>query len=160
MANKKKTTSPRHVAAPRAGRLPWPWLAVGLGALLLAFGGLWMWTNASPAASPAVAAGPEITVAEAHARYQAGADFFLDVRTPEEWAETHLANSTLIPLDKLPQRINELPRDQPIVVVCRSGRRSLEAQGILQHAGFEQAVSMDGGVNDWRAAGYPVVSGP
>jgi rhodanese-related sulfurtransferase len=97
----------------------------------------------------------EISVADALTKYQQGA-FFLDVRTQEEWNEFHAPNSTLIPLDQLPSRLSELPKDKEIVVVCRSGNRSQQGRDILLNAGFTQVTSMTGGLNEWRAAGYPV----
>lgn len=99
-----------------------------------------------------------VSVEEAYRLYQDGT-FVLDVRTPEEWNEFHAPNTTLIPLDELAARVNELPRDQPILVVCRSGNRSQEGRDILLRAGFD-ATSMNGGLNEWRDKGYPVVSGP
>ncbi|MGZ9235090.1 MAG: rhodanese-like domain-containing protein [Anaerolineales bacterium] len=96
-----------------------------------------------------------ISVSEAHDRYQNGA-FVLDVRTQEEWDEFHAPNTTLIPLDQLASRLNEVPRDRQVVVVCRSGNRSQEGRDILLNAGFEQVTSMTGGLNEWRASGYPV----
>jgi len=99
-----------------------------------------------------------VSVDEAHQMYTEGT-FVLDVRTPEEWNEFHVPNTTLIPLDELASRVNELPKDQPIVVVCRSGNRSQAGRDILLQAGFN-VTSMNGGLNEWRASGYPVVSGP
>jgi rhodanese-related sulfurtransferase len=99
-----------------------------------------------------------VSVDEAHQMYTEGT-FVLDVRTPEEWNEFHVPNTTLIPLDELAARVNELPKDQPIVVVCRSGNRSQAGRDILLQAGFN-VTSMNGGLNEWRASGYPVVSGP
>jgi phage shock protein E len=96
-----------------------------------------------------------VGVEEAYQMYQNGA-FVLDVRTPEEWNEYHIPNTTLIPLDQLSARLGEVPRDRPIVVVCRSGNRSQEGRDILLNAGFEGVVSMTGGLNEWRAGGYPV----
>jgi len=96
-----------------------------------------------------------ISVGEAYEMYQNGA-FVLDVRTQEEWNEYHAPNTTLIPLDQLPARLNEVPRDRQIVVVCRSGNRSQEGREILLDAGFEQVTSMAGGLSEWRASGYPV----
>ena len=98
----------------------------------------------------------EISVDDAYGKYQNGT-FVLDVRTVEEWNEFHAPNSTLIPLDELSTRINELPRDQEIVVVCRSGNRSQQARDILLGAGFDRVTSMAGGLNEWRAKGYPIV---
>jgi rhodanese-related sulfurtransferase len=96
-----------------------------------------------------------ISVSEAYEMYQNGA-FVLDVRTQEEWDEFHAPNTTLIPLDQLASRLNEVPRDRQVVVVCRSGNRSQEGRDILLDAGFEQVSSMAGGLNEWRASGYPV----
>lgn len=99
-----------------------------------------------------------VSVDEAYQMYQDGT-FVLDVRTPEEWNEFHAPNTTLIPLDELASRLDELPKDQPIVVVCRSGNRSQSGRDILLQAGFN-ATSMTGGLNEWRSKGYTVVSGP
>lgn len=96
-----------------------------------------------------------VSVGEAYKMYQEGA-FVLDVRTVEEWNEFHAPNTTLIPLDQLMSRLNEVPRDRQVVVVCRSGNRSQQGRDILLQAGFEQVTSMTGGLNEWRASGYPV----
>lgn len=96
----------------------------------------------------------EVSVEEAQHMYQEGA-FFLDVRTQEEWDEFHIPNTTLIPLNELESRLSELPNDEEIVVVCRSGNRSQSGRDILLNNGFEQATSMAGGVTEWRSKGYP-----
>ena len=96
-----------------------------------------------------------ISIHEAHDLYQEGV-FLLDVRTPEEWDEFHAPNTTLIPLDQLESRLGELPEDEPIVVVCRSGNRSQAGRDILLNNGYEPATSMEGGLNAWRDAGYPI----
>ncbi|HEX2995686.1 MAG TPA: rhodanese-like domain-containing protein [Anaerolineales bacterium] len=101
----------------------------------------------------------EVSVEEAAAKREAGA-FILDVRQPEEWNEVHIPDATLIPLGELGSRVDELPRDQEIVVVCRSGNRSAQGRDILLEAGFTQVTSMAGGMIQWQAAGYPTVSGP
>lgn len=96
-----------------------------------------------------------VSVSEAYTLYQNGA-FVLDVRTQEEWNEFHAPNTTLVPLDQLAARLNEVPRDRQVVVVCRSGNRSQEGRDILLNAGFEQVTSMTGGLSEWRSSGYPV----
>lgn len=101
----------------------------------------------------------EISLEEAVAKHEEGV-FILDVRQPDEWNEYHVAGSTLIPLGELASRVSELPRDQEIVVVCRSGNRSAQGRDILIEAGFTQVTSLAGGLSQWQAAGYPVVSGP
>jgi rhodanese-related sulfurtransferase len=138
----------------RKKNLVWLW---GLLALLL-IGVAVVWLNSQ---TPADAASLplEITVEEARAKREAGA-FILDVRQPEEWNEVHIPGSTLIPLDQLEARVAELPSDQEIVVVCRSGNRSATGRDILLDAGFTQVTSMAGGVTQWGTAGYPTISGP
>jgi rhodanese-related sulfurtransferase len=82
----------------------------------------------------------------------------LDVREPAEWAEGHIPGATLIPLGELARRTSELPDDETIVVICRSGNRSAQGRDILRAAGYE-ATSVDGGMTAWRAAGLPVETG-
>ncbi len=82
--------------------------------------------------------------------------FMLDVRQPEEWNQIRIPGAALIPLDQLPNRLSEVPKDQPIVVYCRSGNRSQTGRDILLQAGFTNVTSMSGGVLDWAAKGYPV----
>ena len=53
-----------------------------------------------------------------------------------------------------------LPKDQEIVVVCRSGNRSATGRDILLDAGFNQVTSMAGGMNEWAAKNYEIVTGP
>ena len=100
-----------------------------------------------------------ISVAAAAAKREAGA-FFLDVRELAEWNQVHIPGSTLIPLGDLEKRLNEVPRDKAVVVVCRSGTRSRTGCDILKTAGFTQVTCMNGGLTAWQAAGYPTVTGP
>ena len=109
----------------------------------------------APEAEAPAAAPDEISVDEAYQKYQEGV-FLLDVRTQEEWDEYHAPDTTLIPLDQLESRLDELPQGEEIVVVCRSGNRSQAGRDILRNNGFERSTSVSGGLNAWRAAGYPV----
>ena len=84
--------------------------------------------------------------------------FLLDVRQPEEFRAGHIPGSKLIPLGELRSRINELPKNQEILVVCRSGNRSLSATRQLASAGFT-AVNLRGGMIAWSHAGLPVKQG-
>lgn len=82
----------------------------------------------------------------------------LDVREDDEYKAGHVLNSTLIPLGKLNQRIAELEKhkEQPIVVVCRSGNRSGTACVMLAKQGFMQAYNLAGGVMAWQKANLPL----
>jgi rhodanese-related sulfurtransferase len=110
-------------------------------------------------------AAPQVTIAhpspqEVYDRLQAGDDFILlDVRTPEEWDQGHIEGATLLPLQELETRAaSEMPKDAEIVVYCRSGNRSAQAAEYLAGAGYTHISDM-GGIQDWVAAGLPVVTG-
>lgn len=80
---------------------------------------------------PAAASLPvEITVDQAAQKHDQGA-FILDVREPNEWTQFHIPGATLIPLGDLPNRLNGVPRDHEVVVVCRTGHRSAQGRDIL-----------------------------
>lgn len=100
----------------------------------------------------------EVSVAQA-AQLQGQGAFLVDVRQPEEFAEGHIAGSTLIPLDDLESRIAEVPRDRNVVVVCHSGNRSRHGRDILLQAGYPRVVSMSGGLAAWESAGRATVTG-
>lgn len=113
---------------------------------------------APPSGAAAVALPLQVNTVTAATMQSQGA-FMLDVREPDEWAAGHIEGATLIPLGDLPNRLAEVPKDRTIVVVCRSGNRSATGRDILLDAGYKQATSMSGGMNDWVADGYPVVTG-
>ena len=110
--------------------------------------------NNTPTEASAGSLPMEINVEEAYQLVEDGA-FLLDVRTQEEWDEFHAPQATLIPLDELASRVSEVPSDQEIVVICRSGNRSQVGRDTLLDAGFTSVTSVDGGMNEWRSAGYP-----
>jgi rhodanese-related sulfurtransferase len=83
--------------------------------------------------------------------------WLLDVREDDEWAAGHAPDATHIPLGELSAHAGEIPRDQQIYVICRSGLRSARAAQALNGAGW-QAVNVAGGMQDWAAAGRPMVS--
>ncbi|HYR05270.1 MAG TPA: rhodanese-like domain-containing protein [Gallionella sp.] len=82
----------------------------------------------------------------------------LDVREEGEYKLGHILNSKLIPLGKLNEFIGELERykEQPIVVVCRSGNRSGTACAALGKLGFAQAYNLTGGMTAWQKANLPL----
>ena len=82
----------------------------------------------------------------------------LDVREPREYDAGHLLNSKLIPLGKLKERMGELEshKDQPILVVCRSGNRSGTACFLLGRRGFSRVYNLAGGVQAWQKNNLPL----
>ena len=102
----------------------------------------------------------ELTPADVQQRQAAGERLFiLDVREPAEYAEGHIAGSTLIPLGQLANRISKLPQDRPIVAVCRSGNRSGAALSVLTRAGFTNVLNLRGGMTAWARSGLPTKRG-
>ncbi len=102
----------------------------------------------------------EITVEEAIEMLKAGDAVLLDVRTPEEYYEEHVAGAKWIPLDELPERLEELDRERAILACfCRSGMRSSMACEILKEHGFSRLYNVRGGITAWKKAGLKTVSG-
>jgi len=95
---------------------------------------------------------PEVSVEELKTRLQRKEDFLLlDVREPSEHALARIPGSQLIPLGQLPQRLEELAkyRGRPILVHCRSGKRSAQAVRLLREKGFAGAANVAGGIAAW-----------
>jgi rhodanese-related sulfurtransferase len=95
---------------------------------------------------------PEITAAAVPADA-----WLLDVREAEEWAAGHVPGATHIPLGQLGGRTEELPQDEEIYVICRTGMRSARVTQALNGAGW-RALNVAGGMRDWVAAGRPMVT--
>lgn len=83
------------------------------------------------------------------------AHLLVDVRTPEEYADGHIAGSVNIPLAELGNQLSLIPQDIPVIVYCRSGSRSAQAATLLKDAGYTNISDM-GGIVGWVDAGYPV----
>jgi phage shock protein E len=80
----------------------------------------------------------------------------LDVRTPEEYAQGHIPGIVLIPLDQVPNRLAEIPKDKTVIVTCHTGNRSNQAAQLLRQKGYDNIHNMLGGIVAWEQAGYPV----
>lgn len=98
------------------------------------------------------------TVAELRERLERGDVRVLDVRDYPEYAEAHLDGSRLEPLGRLRER-PELAGDGEVFLLCRSGRRATEAAAALDGRGGVTPVVVGGGIEAWRAAGYPLQRG-
>lgn len=82
----------------------------------------------------------------------------LDVREDAEFKAGHILNAKWLPLGSLTVRVGELQRyrEQPVVVVCRSGNRSAAACALLGKQGFTGAVNLAGGVTAWEKSNLPL----
>lgn len=83
--------------------------------------------------------------------------FLLDVREHHEWDAGHVAEAVHIPMGDLNARIAELPTEEAIVVICRSGNRSGAVTAALNRAGFT-AHNMEGGMYAWASAQLSIVT--
>ena len=101
---------------------------------------------------------PEISVDELAARRVVGVSL-IDVRQPSEWVSYRAPGAVLIPLAELVERIEEIPSDETVYVICEVGGRSARAVEHLRGIGID-AVNVAGGSKAWAEAGHPVESGP
>jgi len=99
-----------------------------------------------------------INVAEAKEMIASGEYAVIDVRNPDEYQGGHLPGATLIPVNSVFQRREELPKDKKIIFVCAVGQRSALASEMAAAAGLpaDQLYNLDGGTDAWRKAGEPV----
>jgi glyoxylase-like metal-dependent hydrolase (beta-lactamase superfamily II)/rhodanese-related sulfurtransferase len=84
----------------------------------------------------------------------------VDVRTTREWNEAHIDGAVNLPLSQLPERLEELPANRPLIVHCASGYRSAIATSLLQREGLPQVANLVGGLAAWTSAQLPTVGAP
>jgi rhodanese-related sulfurtransferase len=80
---------------------------------------------------------------------------FIDVRMAEEYATGHAPGAVLRPLPELTKWAPTLDKKAPVVVICRSGSRSMKAATQLQQLGFSEIINVQGGMLDWEQQGLP-----
>ncbi len=82
----------------------------------------------------------------------------IDVRTPREHEQKHIDGSVSIPLNRLADHMQSLPKDRPLLIYCAGGYRSSLAASLLQRAGFSSVAEIAGGFAAWEAAKLPVAA--
>lgn len=87
-----------------------------------------------------------------------GAVRVLDVREGSEWRAGHIPGAIHIPGGALPRRLDEVPSDRPLAVVCAGGYRSTVAASVLERAGRDHLINLNGGVTAYEAAGNALVA--
>ena len=85
----------------------------------------------------------------------AGGGFVVDVREDWEFQAGHVPNAKHIPLNTIPDRLAEIPKDQPVWVICQAGGRSMTAANYLEAQGYD-VVSVAGGTGSWIQSGKEV----
>jgi adenylyltransferase/sulfurtransferase len=82
----------------------------------------------------------------------------IDVREPHEYDICKIDGSKLIPLGEVPNRMNEIPKDKPVVIHCHSGGRSMKAVQFLAQQGYTNCKNLAGGIDEWSAQIDPSVA--
>ena len=100
---------------------------------------------------------PEIEVDELDQARAQGAPL-IDVREPEEFQAVHVPGAVLVPLGDVMARVDEVPRDQPVYVICASGQRSARATQWFRSQGID-AYNVAGGTKAWVESGKPTAHG-
>jgi rhodanese-related sulfurtransferase len=120
-------------------------------ALVLISGGALLWPNLQRR-------GQKVSLLQATQMINQGKTIVLDVREPAQFAVGHLRDAKNIPLKELPNRISELDKfkSRSVIVMCQQGMQSARATTQLKKAGFNEVVSLNGGLAAWQAQGLPV----
>ena len=84
--------------------------------------------------------------------------YLLDVRESDEWAAGHAPQAHHVPMYEIPARLDEIPLDRDVVVICRVGARSAQVVSYLLAAGRDNVQNLDGGMIAWINAGRPIVN--
>jgi rhodanese-related sulfurtransferase len=105
---------------------------------------------------------PTIDVLEAERRLQEdpGGPLLLDVREMNEFEEMRAPGAILVPTSMFMTRVDEIPADRPLMVVCHLGGRSAAVAGFLIRTGRTDVVNVAGGMDAWERAGLPLRRGP
>jgi rhodanese-related sulfurtransferase len=83
--------------------------------------------------------------------------YLLDVREPDEYAAGHAPDARHVPMMEIPARLADVPTDEDVVVVCRSGGRSGQVVAYLKANGWDNVRNLAGGMQDWARTGRPVI---
>jgi rhodanese-related sulfurtransferase len=116
-------------------------------------GGMLVWPLVRARAS-----GPALSTLQATQMINSRHAQVVDVRSAEDFGKGSLPNAKNIPLAKLQERVGELKKDRPVIVVCNSGRSAAPGAAQLRAAGLNDVYVLAGGLAAWREAGLPLRS--
>jgi rhodanese-related sulfurtransferase len=101
---------------------------------------------------------PSVDPVEAQKRLTGGQGkaALIDVREPGEYARGHAKGARNIPLSQLSRRVNDVPADRDVLLICQSGHRSMQAAHILQQHGLTRVTNVSGGTTVWKMHRLPM----
>jgi rhodanese-related sulfurtransferase len=104
---------------------------------------------------------PAVDVRTAHDRCTdaESGPLLVDVREATEFETVRAEGAVLVPMSTFTERMNDLPKDRPILVICQSGNRSAAVTGHLLRNGWTDVANVTGGTGEWEKAGLPVRRG-
>lgn len=98
----------------------------------------------------------DLSVREAHAAWSAGDLVIIDCREPHEHEAQHVPGTILLPMSELADRMDEIPTDADLAILCRSGNRSGRLADHLNAEGhFGDVANIEGGIIAWATEGLP-----
>ena len=107
---------------------------------------------------------PSIEASEAARRLSGGdsssGPLLVDVREDYEFRALRVPGAVLVPMSTLADRVETLPKDRPLLVMCAAGRRSMVVAEFLGRHGFDSVTNVEGGIDAWQRAGLPVSDAP
>lgn len=99
---------------------------------------------------------PQIDIESYIKDYEKSNHILIDVRSPNEFKAGHLPKAKNIPLGDLNNKLESIPKDKPVILVCWSGSRSASATRSLLKAGYENVLNLKGGTMRWQMQGKPL----
>lgn len=111
------------------------------------------WAASSPTPLSQI---PQIDAQDLSESLKHGGVTLIDVRNANEWAAGHIDGAIHIPLGRLADRLDEVPRQKPIVMQCAAGARSMIGASVLKTKGIDRVINLTGGFGAWAGAGLPV----
>lgn len=81
---------------------------------------------------------------------------FIDIRSHDHFKAGNIPQSRNIPLADIKNKLNSLPKDKPLIIVCDMGRQAAGVTATLRKEGFQQAYTLEGGLRSWLEAGLPI----
>ncbi len=102
---------------------------------------------------------PEVDLEAFEAAWREGAAI-LDVRNPDEYLEKHVPGAVLVPLPELGERLDDVPVERPLYVICARGSRSRSAAEAMRLQLGWEVMNVSAGTEGWAESGRPLVGGP